>query len=485
MAWFSSINTNYQGELSERLEFLYEFANYQGELWERFKLLDEFANKRNISHSLAAKLLAKAEGESCLKGISVIIDVKISSNNAVEDSNLADDLIIKSPEVLRDCIYQLSHDKPKLSFDREHFDNSIEILIQLAFKFCVKDKSGYCSFKQFMFIVVFLSEFKDIDSLKSLMQYVESSDYEALKSFASKYKFTIDEAATRLAKDQGSFDIVNKIAANQNISIAKAFYEYKARQKKIQTFTQYIQEYNAKHKAELNDRKEQQMNSTNSNNLADINNLTQTQKAIEELLEKRFDFDNSHKNYSNTTFRIFGNSSDNAMFPKTLTETIQEIISMLKEINQTAKTSDLQPLIDLAIELDSETTKDISSDIQTLFKQFSNLETYLNKKLDKLDRILSKSIDFDTYSQTDKALINKIKSIQEILHNIFISINIDEGETTRVKKRAYMRSITTAKNAIKQIEELLDGTDLREPIPETIKQDDGKRYADNPFMGRV
>lgn len=68
------------------------------------------------------------------------------------------------------------------------------------------------------------------------------------------------------------------------------------------------------------------------------------------------------------------------MFPKTLTETIQEIISMLKEINQTAKTSDLQPLIDLAIELDSETTKDISSDIQTLFKQFSNLETYLKQK---------------------------------------------------------------------------------------------------------
>ena len=450
-------------------------TNYQGELWERFKLLDEFANKRNISHSLAAKLLAKAEGESCLKGISVIIDVKISSNNAVEDSNLADDLIIKSPEVLRDCIYQLSHDKPKLSFDREHFDNSIEILIQLALKFCVKDKSGYCSFKQFMFIVVFLSEFKDIDSLKSLMQYVESSDYEALKSFASKYKFTIDEAATRLAKDQGSFDIVNKIAANQNISIAKAFYEYKARQKKIQTFTQYIQEYNAKHKAELNDRKEQQMNSTEKQNALVVYNPDNSLPHIAT---------NSATN-TNTTFRIFGNSDNNAMFPKTLTETIQEIISMLKEINQTAKTSDLQPLIDLAIELDSETTKDISSDIQTLFKQFSNLETYLNKKLDKLDRILSKSIDFDTYSQTDKALINKIKSIQEILHNIFISINIDEGETTRVKKRAYMRSITTAKNAIKQIEELLDGTDLREPIPETIKQDDGKRYADNPFMGRV
>lgn len=475
MAWFSSINTNYQGELSERLEFLYEFANYQGELWERFKLLDEFANKRNISHSLAAKLLAKAEGESCLKGISVIIDVKISSNNAAEDSNLADDLTIRSPEVLRDCIYQLSHDKPKLSFDREHFDNSIEILLQLALKFCVKDKSGYCSFKQFMFIVVFLSEFKDIDSLKSLMQYVESSDYEALKSFASKHKFTIDEAATRLAKDQGSFDIVNKIAANQNISIAKAFYEYKARQKKIQTFTQYIQEYNAKHKAELNDRKEQQMNSTEKQNALVVYNPDNSLPHIAT---------NSVTN-TNTTFRIFGNSNDNAMFPKTLTETIQEIISMLKEINQTAKTSDLQPLIDLAIELDSETTKDISSDIQTLFKQFSNLETYLNKKLDKLDTILSKSIDFDTYSQTDKALINKIKSIQEILHNIFISINIDEGETTRVKKRAYMRSITTAKNAIKQIEELLDGTDLREPIPETIKQDDGKRYADNPFLGRV
>lgn len=458
MAWFSSINTNYQGELSER-----------------FKLLDEFANKRNISHSLAAKLLAKAEGESFLKGISVIIDVKISSNNAVEDSNLADDLTIRSPEVLRDCIYQLSHDKPKLSFDREHFDNSIEILIQLALKFCVKDKSGYCSFKQFMFIVVFLSEFKDIDSLKSLMQYVESSDYEALKSFASKYKFTIDEAATRLAKDQGSFDIVNKIAASQNISIAKAFYEYKARQKKMQTFTQYIQEYSVKHKAELNDRKEQQMNSTEKQNALVVYNPDNSLPHIAT---------NSATN-TNTTFRIFGNSDNNAMFPKTLTETIQEIISMLKEINQTAKTSDLQPLIDLAIELDSETTKDISSDIQTLFKQFSNLETYLNKKLDKLDRILSKSIDFETYSQTDKALINKIKSIQEILHNIFISINIDEGETTRVKKRAYMRSITTAKNAIKQIEELLDGTDLREPIPETIKQDDGKRYADNPFMGRV
>lgn len=429
----SSINTNYQGELRKLLEFLYEFADYKGKLWKRFKLLDEFANKRNISHSLAAKLLAKAEGESCLKGISVIIDVKISSNNAVEDSNLADDLIIKSPEVLRDCIYQLSHDKPKLSFDREHFDNSIEILIQLALKFCVKDKSGYCSFKQFMFIVVFLSEFKDIDSLKSLMQYVESSDYEALKSFASKYKFTIDEAATRLAKYQGSFDIVNKIAANQNISIAKAFYEYKARQKKMQTFTQYIQEYSVKHKAELNDRKEQQMNSTEKQNALVVYNPDNSLPHIAT---------NSATN-TNTTFRIFGNSDNNAMFPKTLTETIQEIISMLKEINQTAKTSDLQPLIDLAIELDSETTKDISSDIQTLFKQFSNLETYLNKKLDKLDRILSKSIDFDTYSQTDKALINKIKSIQEILHNIFISINIDEGETTRVKKRAYPRNHKT------------------------------------------
>ena len=460
MAWFSPINTNYQGEL-----------------WERFKLLDEFANKRNISHSLAAKLLAKAEGESCLKGISVIIDVKISSNNAVEDSNLADDLTIRSPEVLRDCIYQLSHDKPKLSFDREHFDNSIEILLQLALKFCVKDKSGYCSFKQFMFIVVFLSEFKDIDSLKSLMQYVESSDYEALKSFAKENNLTIDEAATLFAKEDGIFGIVERISTSEGVSLAKALYYHNDRVGLTKTFTEYIQEYK--------DRKEQQMNSTNSNNLADINNLTQTQKAIEELIEKHFDFDNSHKNYSNTTFRIFGNSNDNAMFPKTLTETIQEIISMLKEINQTAKTSDLQPLIDLAIELDSETTKDISSDIQTLFKQFSNLETYLNKKLDKLDIILSKSIDFDTYSQTDKALINKIKSIQEILHNIFISINIDEGETTRVKKLAYMRSITTAKNAIKQIEELLDGTDLREPIPETIKQDDGKRYADNPFMGRV
>lgn len=243
----------------------------------------------------------------------------------------------------------------------------------------------------------------------------------------------------------------------------------------MQTFTQYIQEYSVKHKAELNDRKEQQMNSTEKQNALVVYNPDNSLPHIAT---------NSATN-TNTTFRIFGNSDNNAMFPKTLTETIQEIISMLKEINQTAKTSDLQPLIDLAIELDSETTKDISSDIQTLFKQFSNLETYLNKKLDKLDRILSKSIDFDTYSQTDKALINKIKSIQEILHNIFISINIDEGETTRVKKRAYMRSITTAKNAIKQIEELLDGTDLREPIPETIKQDDGKRYADNPFLGRV
>ena len=442
-------------------------TNYQGELRERFKLLDEFANKRNISHSLAAKLLAKAEGESCLKGISVIIDVKISSNNAVEDSNLADDLIIKSPEVLRDCIYQLSHDKPKLSFDREHFDNSIEILIQLALKFCVKDKSGYCSFKQFMFIVVFLSEFKDIDSLKSLMQYVESSDYEALKSFASKYKFTIDEAATLFAKEDGIFGIVERISTSEGVSLAKALYYHNDRVGLTKTFTEYIQEYK--------DRKEQQMNSTEKQNALVVYNPDNSLPHIAT---------NSATN-TNTTFRIFGNSDNNAMFPKTLTETIQEIISMLKEINQTAKTSDLQPLIDLAIELDSETTKDISSDIQTLFKQFSNLETYLNKKLDKLDRILSKSIDFDTYSQTDKALINKIKSIQEILHNIFISINIDEGETTRVKKRAYMRSITTAKNAIKQIEELLDGTDLREPIPETIKQDDGKRYADNPFMGRV
>lgn len=450
MARFSSINTNYQGEL-----------------WERFKLLDEFANKRNISHSLAAKLLAKAEGESCLKGISVIIDVKISSNNAVEDSNLADDLTIRSPEVLRDCIYQLSHDKPKLSFDREHFDNSIEILLQLAFKFCVKDKSGYCSFKQFMFIVVFLSEFKDIDSLKSLMQYVESSDYEALKSFAKENNLTIDEAATLFAKEDGIFGIVERISTSEGVSLAKALYYHNDRVGLTKTFTEYIQEYK--------DRREQQMNSTEKQNALVVYNPDNSLPHIAT---------NSVTN-TNTTFRIFGNSNDNAMFPKTLTETIQEIISMLKEINQTAKTSDLQPLIDLAIELDSETTKDISSDIQTLFKQFSNLETYLNKKLDKLDRILSKSIDFDTYSQTDKALINKIKSIQEILHNIFISINIDEGETTRVKKRAYMRSITTAKNAIKQIEELLDGTDLREPIPETIKQDDGKRYADNPFMGRV
>lgn len=450
-------------------------TNYQGELSERFKLLDEFANKRNISHSLAAKLLAKAEGESCLKGISVIIDVKISSNNAVEDSNLADDLIIKSPEVLRDCIYQLSHDKPKLSFDREHFHNSIEILFQLAFKFCVKDKSGYCSFKQFMFIVVFLSEFKDIDSLKSLMQYVESSDYEALKSFAKENNLTIDEAATLFAKEDGIFGIVERISTSEGVSLAKALYYHNDRVGLTKTFTQYIQEYSVKHKAELNDRKEQQMNSTEKQNALVVYNPDNSLPHIAT---------NSATN-TNTTFRIFGNSDNNAMFPKTLTETIQEIISMLKEINQTAKTSDLQPLIDLAIELDSETTKDISSDIQTLFKQFSNLETYLNKKLDKLDRILSKSIDFDTYSQTDKALINKIKSIQEILHNIFISINIDEGETTRVKKRAYMRSITTAKNAIKQIEELLDGTDLREPIPETIKQDDGKRYADNPFMGRV
>lgn len=442
-------------------------TNYQGELWERFKLLDEFANKRNISHSLAAKLLAKAEGESCLKGISVIIDVKISSNNAVEDSNLADDLIIKSPEVLRDCIYQLSHDKPKLSFDREHFDNSIEILLQLAFKFCVKDKSGYCSFKQFMFIVVFLSEFKDIDSLKSLMQYVESSDYEALKSFAKENNLTIDEAATLFAKEDGIFGIVERISTSEGVSLAKALYYHNDRVGLTKTFTEYIQEYK--------DRKEQQINSTEKQNALVVYNPDNSLPHIAT---------NSVTN-TNTTFRIFGNSNNNAMFPKTLTETIQEIISMLKEINQTAKTSDLQPLIDLAIELDSETTKDISSDIQTLFKQFSNLETYLNKKLDKLDRILSKSIDFDTYSQTDKALINKIKSIQEILHNIFISINIDEGETTRVKKRAYMRSITTAKNAIKQIEELLDGTDLREPIPETIKQDDGKRYADNPFMGRV
>lgn len=406
MAWFSSINTNYQGELSER-----------------FKLLDEFANKRNISHSLAAKLLAKAEGESFLKGISVIIDVKISSNNAVEDSNLADDLTIRSPEVLRDCIYQLSHDKPKLSFDREHFDNSIEILIQLAFKFCVKDKSGYCSFKQFMFIVVFLSEFKDIDSLKSLMQYVESSDYEALKSFAKENNLTIDEAATLFAKEDGIFGIVERISTSEGVSLAKALYYHNDRVG-LTKFTQYIQEYSVKHKAELNDRKEQQMNSTEKQNALVVYNPDNSLPHIAT---------NSATN-TNTTFRIFGNSDNNAMFPKTLTETIQEIISMLKEINQTAKTSDLQPLIDLAIELDSETTKDISSDIQTLFKQFSNLETYLNKKLDKLDRILSKSIDFDTYSQTDKALINKIKSIQEILHNIFISINIDEGETNKSKK---------------------------------------------------
>lgn len=450
----SSINTNYQGELSER-----------------FKLLDKFANKRNISHSLAAKLLAKAEGESCLKGILVIIDVKISSNNAVEDSNLADDLTIRSPEVLRNFIYQLSHDKPKLSFDREHFDNSIEILLQLALKFCVKDKSGYCSFKQFMFIVVFLSEFKDIDSLKSLIQYVESGDYEVLKSFASKHRFTIDEAATKLAKDQGSFDIVNAIAANQNISIAKALYEYKARQKKIQTFTQYIQEYNAKH----NDREEQQVSNANRSNLTELN-----REAIAKGIDDYHTTYNLHANV-----KIFGKHNDNAMFPITLTETMQEINAMLKEINQTAKTNDLQALIDLEIELDSETMKDIANDIKDIFLQANHLNTFINQKLNRLDTTLASSTDFESYTQTDKNLINKLKSIQDILSDVFTSINIDENETNRVKKRAYMRGVKVAQNALKQIAELLGDIDLKEPIIETSNQNDGKRFADNPFMGRV